>query len=355
MKLLVKCNPGTEDLASEEFLEEVEGGRVLREARGRGRLIVEVLGEPSLVLDQVSSLRSIHSVVMLLSHGEVSKGREGLEQISSLVESSGIEDYLPYLSTFAVESERVGEGHEYTSMDIASVVGESVIKVVKARRGWAPEVRLNSPHVIIYAEVNERDFLLGITVTGERSLHIRRYRVYNHPAALKPTLAYAMLRLSGARDGDSILDPMCGGGTIPLEAALLFESSKIYCMDKVPRHVRGARLNAITARVEGRIEFIVGDATRLTEFFEESSIDRIVTNPPYGIRLGSPGSVRAVYKGFLKEAGKVLAEAGTLTLITTESEFVKRFSKGLGLRVTHERSVKHGDLWASILVLEKKG
>jgi len=353
LRFLATCNPGTEDVAAEEVEEEVYGGRVLEVREYGGRVIFEADGPWWLVLDQALSLRSIHSLVLLLSTGRIGLGREGLEEAWRITYESGVDEYIPYMSTFAVESQRMGEGHEYTSVDLASVVGDAVSRAVMDRRGWRPLVRLNSPQVVVYAEAEGEEFRVGVVVGGERSMHRRRYRVYDHPAALKATLAYVMLRLSGARDGDTILDPMCGGGTMAIEAALLFESSRIICIDRDRVHVEGARLNAASARVGGRVEVIHGDARRLTEILGRASVDVVASNPPYGIRLGDPVDVRGLYMDFMPQVAGVLRSGGRAVIITAEPGYLDRAAARAGLEKRGSRRVRHGDLWVEIAVYER--
>ncbi len=354
LRILLTGNPGTEDIIASEAVEEIPYASVLEERRGHGRVLVETPAALQRAAESVYEMRSIHSAVAVLAAARVGRGRGALEAMARSVEESGIADLIPAGATFAVRAERAGEGHDYTSMDIARVVGDAVIRSCEGRRGFRPEVRLNSPSIIIAAGVVGDDFYAGVLLTGERSRHRRRYRVYDHPAALKPTLAYVMLRLAGASDGDHIADPMCGGGTVALEAAYTFESSKITCMDKDPRHIEGARLNAAAARVESRIDFRVGDARRMHEILGESSVDVVVTNPPYGIRLGDPGAVRSLYTAFARSLALALAPGGRAAVITTEPDYLASHAARWGLRLAHSRRVRHGDLWASILVLERE-
>ncbi|GAB6147613.1 methyltransferase [Stetteria hydrogenophila] len=352
-RVLLTGNPGTEDVMAEEAVEELRASRVVEVRSGKGRVVVEAPGPLDLLGDRLLSMRSIHSGILLLVEERVGPTLGDLERAAEAVARSELASYLPAGAAFAVRAERAGEGHEYTSMDIARLVGDAVIRACRERRGFRPEVRLNSPSVVVHASVVEDRFYAGILLTGERSRHRRRYRVYDHPAALKPTLAYVMLRLAGARDGDRIVDPMCGGGTVALEAAYLFEDSEITCMDKDPRHIHGARMNAVAARVEGRIRFLVGDARRMHEILGEASADVVVSNPPYGIRLGDPEAVRRLYRAFIPSLRLALAPGGRAALITTESDYMIELARRAGLRLAHVRRVRHGDLWASILVLER--
>ncbi|MEB3859712.1 MAG: THUMP domain-containing protein, partial [Desulfurococcales archaeon] len=279
VRILVTGNPGLEDIMALEALEEAgKYARSVREARGQGRIIVEAEDHPALVA-RLARMRSAHGIVLLLYEGRVGKDRRALDTIKEAVRGSGIHEHLPRHSTFAVEAERMGEGHEYTSMDIARAVGEAVINATVERAGWKPMVRLNSPHVVVYAEVYGEDFRVGVSLSGEYSMHRRGYRVYDHPAALKPSIAYSMVRISGAADGSTIVDPMCGGGTIAIEAALLFESSRIACMDKSSAHLKGAIANATMAGVANRVDFILGDAREMDNYFEPETIEAIISNP----------------------------------------------------------------------------
>ena len=353
LKLLITGNPGLEDIMALEAREEL-GDRLAEvvELWGRGRIIASLRDDASAM--HLYRMKSIHNIVLLLAEKRVGTSLDALDRVKEVTESSEIHKYIPYGATFAVEAERLGEGHEYTSLDIARVVGEAVINATEGRQGWRPRVRLNSPQVVVYAEVDADVFRLGILLSGEHSRHRRGYRIYDHPAALKPSIAYSMLRIVGARDGDTILDPMCGGGTIAVEAALLFETSRVICLDKNPVHIKGAIANATMAGVRNRIEFIVGDARRLQDYIKQGTVDIVVSNPPYGIRMGNPTSVRRLYEDFIASLHRVVGEGGRIALITTEEATIKEASLRVGFKLEGSRRVRHGDLWVSIVTLSKR-
>jgi tRNA (guanine6-N2)-methyltransferase len=344
LKLLLTTNPGIEDVVVDEAKAKMSA-RVVEARYGRGRVIVEV-DEDKLYL--VEHLRSIHRARILLDWGSICSERECLTTIRDAILGSSITRYITPETSFAVRVERAGD-HEYNSMDIGRVAGDAVIEATRKAYGMRAPVDLDYPAVIVAVDVIFDEYFVGIELGGDLSWHRRGYRVYEHPAALKPTLAYAMIVLSGMKDGDTLLDPMCGGGTIPIEAAYLFESSKHACMDFNPRHIEGAKMNALAAMVSSRISFIVGDARKLTSYFKPRSVDIVVSNPPYGIRLGSPREVHALYDRFLEELAKL--EPRATVLITTEHEYVKIKAAEYGLDIVHERAVAHGGLWPKILVL----
>ncbi|MEM1640650.1 MAG: THUMP domain-containing protein [Acidilobaceae archaeon] len=343
------CDPGLERIAMLEIVEEIPEASELRSPL-RGRVTAEI---PVEKIEKLFKLKSIHSVALLLSQKKVAKSLSGLDEIREAVCESKPWEFLLPNYTFAVEARRIGEGHSYTSIDVARAVGAAFQKCVAEVKSFVPEVRLNSPHVVLYAEINDDVFSFGIELTPERSLHARRYRVYDHPASLKPTIAYGMLRLSKARDGEHIVDPMCGGGTIAIEAALLFESSPVTCIDINREYLRGAMMNALMARVYKRINFIRGDVTQLSSILGSEVVDRLVTNPPYGLRMGDVRRSKELLEKFIPEAWKTLRSGGTLTLVTPYGQYVKKIAFETGFTLLEELEVYHGDLRIFLEVFEK--
>ena len=284
--------------------------------------------------------------------------------------------------SFAVRSERVGV-HNFTSMDVSRVVGQAVIDSFLESCGKRLKVNLDEPDVEIYAFVKENDFLLGVNTTGE-SLHKRGYRVYEHPAALKSTLACGMLQISGWKQENSIIDPMCGGATIPIEAAFItrnmapnrfrknfaflklkifeekeFEEfrmkilenektgdSHIFGMEKFRRHLEGGIKNAEKAQVRDSILFKLGDATRKADY-PDTDLDFIVVNPPYGVRMIPQGSPIKLYRSFLKTL-KDVASGATLVLITAASRRFKKAATDANVEILEERKALHGQLRTTI-------
>lgn len=215
---------------------------------------------------------------------------------------------------------------------------------------------------------------------------MRRYRVYNHPAALKTTIAASMLYLGGYR-GEPLLDPMCGGGTIPIEAAhiarrypiYLFRDDyafrrlrlynrdleyeirssidreigrdlyEIYCMDISREHIAGAMRNAESAKVIDTIKFRVGDALR-RDSYADFDPRLIVVNPPYGIRSWRIERLKELYTRFLRVLRDLYSDV-RLILITSAIEQLTRSVETVETEIIHSRRVKHGGLTARVFVI----
>ncbi len=170
---------------------------------------------------------------------------------------------------------------------------------------------------------------LTIDTTG-RSLHRRGYRTHVSKAPLKETLAAALVMLSYWKSGKALIDPFCGSGTIPIEAAMIgrnmapgrhrefaFESwpqvpdglldkvrkaaddvvespleLRIIGSDIDSRILQAARENAERAGVADDIHF---EAKPMQEITSKRRFGCLITNPPYGQRIGQDDDLDALY------------------------------------------------------------
>ena len=365
MRLLLTTSQGIEDLAKAEVesllstlgvqfrVEEkplgVEG-RVLTEVdrafytdeKGRKREL-----SVSTYLNERSRL--LHRVIVEIA----SKRFEGigedeperaLKRIEDFVASLPVERYVKVSETFAVRSFRKGE-HKITSVDIAKTVGKAIFD--RLSRFGTPKVNLDHPAVIFRAELVGEVFFLGIDTTGDSSLHKRPWRVYDHPAHLKASIANALIELARP-DGGSVIDPFCGSGTIPIELALRGYKGRIIGLEKFRKHLNGAKMNALSAGVLERIEFVLGDATRLREHVE--GVDFAVSNLPYGLKIGRKSMIPKLYMDFFRELSKVLEKRGVF--ITTEKRAIERAITENGFEIKHHRLIGHGGLMVHTYVIE---
>ncbi|WP_456367519.1 tRNA (guanine(6)-N2)-methyltransferase, partial [Thermococcus sp.] len=295
MRLILTTSRGIEDLASAEvrsLLDKIGVSfRVEEKPLGvEGRVLAEV-GE-AFYIDEKGRKRELSVATYLnersrLLHRvivEVASERfEGigedepemaLGKIGDFVASLPVERFVKVSESFAVRAFRKGE-HKITSVDVAKTVGKAIFE--RLERFGKPKVNLDHPAVIFRAELVGEVFFLGIDTTGDSSLHKRPWRVYDHPAHLKASIANALIELAKP-DGGSFIDPFCGSGTIPIELALRGYEGRIIGLEKFRKHLRGAEMNAVSAGVYEKIEFLLGDATRLSEYVE--SVDFAVSNLP---------------------------------------------------------------------------
>lgn len=215
------------------------------------------------------------------------------------------------------------------------------------------------------------------TVTVDTSgagLHKRGYRVMDVAAPIKETLAAAMVQLSFWKPGRYLMDPCCGSGTIPIEAAMIgrniapglgrkfacegwdiipqsvwkeerkaaFDAIdydadvRIFASDVEPKAVEAARENAAEAGVDDCIVFKRMNMSHI-EAREPSGI--IITNPPYGERIGGEGQkdrIYAVYRKFFRENPD-----WSLFMITTDRDVEEKI---FGREADRRRKLYNGRL-----------
>lgn len=176
----------------------------------------------------------------------------------------------------------------------------------------------------------------NVTLTVDTSgagLHKRGYRIHDVAAPIKETLAAAMVQLSFWKEGRLLMDPCCGSGTIPIEAAMIgrnlapglnrtfaaegwelispqiwkeerkkaFESVnydaelRIFAFDIDGKAIEAAKENAIEAGVDDCIVFKQMNMSEI-EGKEKSGI--IITNPPYGERIGETAQIEKIYRKY---------------------------------------------------------
>jgi putative N6-adenine-specific DNA methylase len=243
------------------------------------------------------------------------------------------------------------------SLDFVTLrIKDAVCDRFRDVHGTRPNVDTREPDVRIFAFLDERDATFYLDTSGA-ALFKRGYRDARVDAPLKENLAAGILRLTGWRGEDALCDPMCGSGTLVIEAALIaanrapgarrgfaFEklgnfsashwrkisenalaaerASKdiaIFASDKFGKALETARHNARNAGIADMIRFTQAD---VLEVRAPANSGVLVSNPPYGVRMGDDKTLETFYprlgdalkqrfagwRAFLFSADKRLAE-----------------------------------------------
>ena len=330
------------------------------------------------------SARSINRVILLLKHEKI----RTLRDIVDIAKEVAWAQYFDNRQTFGVNAERIGK-HDFSSLDVARELGNIIMKELNAEKKKV-KVNLKAPDVKIVAEIINNDFILGIDTTGP-SLHMRRYRVYNHPSPLRTTLAYLLIRIANWKKSETLLDPMCGGGTIPIEAALygrnipilLFrreeyalyklsfidkdiiekvkatavkqakksEKLKIFGLDINKRHINGAIKNATSAKVIDTIKFLNENIENLNSIFKPNSFDVVVTDPPYKLKF--KGRMRGLYETLLKNVFSLLRQGGHCVIITSAARLFESIANKLNVKYEKLKMRRDSKLPTAIYTIRK--
>uniref|UniRef100_A0A158QLF5 UPF0020 domain-containing protein n=1 Tax=Haemonchus placei TaxID=6290 RepID=A0A158QLF5_HAEPC len=133
------------------------------------------------------------------------------------------------------------------------------------------------------------------------------------PTTMRSTMCYCLVALAQPKPGDVVLDPMCGGGSIPLEGALAFPGCLFFGADHHSEAISRCSRNLLS-QCGSVVAFIACDAVNLP--FSESSIDAVVTDLPYGKKIGSVGDNLVLYPRLLVEWARVVKPNGRLVIMT---------------------------------------
>ena len=280
-----------------------------------GRRMVSFTGNKEMMYRANFQLRTAIRILKPISHFKAKTADEVYDAVKQI-------DWTQYLSndtTFAVDSVVFSNEFKHSKF-VAYKVKDAIVDYFRDKTGERPSVRLNNPDVLLNIHIAEDRCTLSLDSSGE-SLHRRGYRQEAVEAPLNEVLAAGMILMTGWRGECDLIDPMCGSGTIPIEAALiarniapgvfrkefafekwndfdqeLFDSiyndesnereftHKIYGYDNNPKANEIAIRNVKAAGLSKDIELKI-QAFQQFEQPTEKSI--IVTNPPYGERIST--------------------------------------------------------------------
>lgn len=148
---------------------------------------------------------------------------------------------------------------------------------------------------------------------------LRRHRTVERPGSLPPTIAAAMAFLASSRDSDTVLDPVCGSGTLLAEVHAYAPAAHLSGSDSDRQAVATARRNL--AHV-GHLELAVGDARAIR--LPGGTMSLFVANLPFGKQFGTRAGNRKLYEGILRELVRLGHPDGwRAVLLTSDLESLK--------------------------------
>jgi len=286
--------------------------------------------------------------------------------------------------TFKLHCERKGD-HNFSSQDIAAEAGGIIKQKIAA------DVNLAAPDIPLYLYIHGETCVLGIDCAGI-DLSKRDYRIFSHHSTIKSSLAMLLLRIGGYTPDVALLDPFCGSGTIPIEAALyaakkspLYYSKdklamlrfafldshalrrvldaqdkkikaeiagRIFASDVLLHHVKSTQKNAKIAGVHDLIKASRLEVGWLETKHDEESISLIVTNPPIVSKLHEKEAIKAIEE-FYYQAEFILALGGCIVVCTAAPQVHKDLAKKFGLALKNQLQTEQGKLDLDVLVFEK--
>jgi len=155
-------------------------------------------------------------------------------------------------------------------------------------------------------------------------LRLTRHTVHEKVLAkgtLRPELAWMLCWLSEPREGELMLDPFCGSGAIPLMRATQFPRGLVLASDLDAALVEKLKAKVKEGDLKRRVVVRQGDARQLSRY-EDGSIHKIVTDPPWGLFQELPGGPEAFYREVLAELARVLIAGGLLVILLARADFL---------------------------------
>jgi putative N6-adenine-specific DNA methylase len=290
--------------------------------------------------------------------------------------------FSPELS-FGIDS-NVSNSHISHSLYAGQLLKDAICDQFREKFGRRPDFKTQGADINLNLHIRENWAAIALDVSG-LSMHKRGYRTGANLAPLQETLAAAMVRLSGWKGETPLLDPMCGSGTILAEAMMAYchipagylredkgigflpdfdsklwqtirceENAKIIPLpkglisgsDSSPASIVYARENLANLPGGENVSF---DICRFQDL-EKQAGRCIITNPPYGVRLGNTDSTLILYH----ELGDFLKQKcpnSEAYILCGSKELVPE----LHLRAHWKKSLKNGDIDVKLAKIIIKG
>ena len=367
-EMVAKTFKGLEEVLAQELIE-LGADEVQIERRA-----VRFKGDKTLLYKANLCLRTASRVLVPIKEASLrlSSKRKNIKPEDQLYEAVKAIDWSQYMtadSTFAIDATVYSETFR-NSRFVTYRVKDAVADWWMERENKRPNVRVTEPDLLINAHIANDHLTVSLDSSGE-SLHKRGYRVANTEAPINEALAAGMLLMAGWHGQSDFYDPMCGSGTLPIEAALIarniapgifrksfaFEkwrdfdadlwsdiynddsqerefTHKIYGSDASFYAIQQAVKNVKAAGVSKEVEL---KQVRLEELKGGEGL--VMINPPYGERLASNKNMEELY-GKIGTALKHHFAGATAWIISSNDAAMKC----IGLKPSKKIRLLNGEL-----------
>ncbi len=297
------------------------------------------------------NLRTGERVLLVVGHVRA----DTFDRLFEGVKAMPWEQYIPADGQFPVKGHAIHSAL-HSIPDCQSIVKKAVVERLRTKYNVSWFRETGEKYQIQFAILDDVAWLY--LDTSGAGLHKRGYRPVGNAAPLRETLAAAMVYLSGYRGRDSIYDPFCGSGTIPIEAALaalnrapglkrdfaagtwrwvdrsIWDEARdeardreyrgtysIWGGDVDPACIEIARANARRAGVADIVRFETADARS----FYRPEPGVVISNPPYGERVMERADAERLYRQFGQAAARL--RGWKFYLLSSHTEFERAFGR----------------------------
>ena len=359
-ELIAPCHFGLEAVLKKEIID--LGYDVLQVEDGR----VTFFGDEEAVCRANIGLRTAERILIKVG----SFHAETFDELFENTKALPWEEYIPVDGKFWVAKAASVKSKLFSPSDIQSIMKKAMVERLKQvyHVSWFSEEGQSFP---IRVFLMKDQVTIGLDTTGE-SLHKRGYRKFTAKAPIAENLAASLIMLTPWNKDRILVDPFCGSGTIPIEAALMaaniapgmkrgftalkwehlvgkdiwddcYEEARsmidtsvkvqIEGYDLDPEMITIAKKNARLAGVEHMIHFETRGVERLEH---KDSFGFLITNPPYGERLEEKANIPPLYKKIGERFRKL--DAWSMYLITS----YENAEKDIGRKADRNRKIYNG-------------
>jgi 23S rRNA G2445 N2-methylase RlmL len=314
LEIFAITNRGIEAVCAEEMAR-IPGLQVTQTAYRR--VHAAFTGE----LNDLLTLRTVDDLFIYLAEWQgISPHRSALAAMSQMAldlelwQAANVRAEIHPLSavpTFSVSANFVGR-RNYSADEIKSAIAGNVEMIT----GWRYEEDDRRCEINLRLFIEHGTAIVGMRLAN-RPLYKRAYKQEHLPGSLKPSVAAALLFVAGVSAGDRLLDPYCGAGTILIEAAAL--GATTMGGDHEESAVAAARENNTEAGIVLNIQRWDGRALPI----HAASVDKIVTNLPWGRQVGVDTSLVQFYQAACEEMERVLVGDGRVVVLTNLPSLVR--------------------------------
>jgi putative N6-adenine-specific DNA methylase len=282
------------------------------------------------------------------------------------------EDFFSEGNTFAV-SGNVSDSAISHSKFAALRLKDAVADYFKEKTGQRPDVSVKSPDILLHLHIRHDKAVISLDTSGG-ALHRRGYREETVPAPMQETVAAAIIRYSEWDGSVPLYDPLCGSGTLLCEALMRYSNipagvfRKQFGFEFLP-DFGGAVWKQVKKEADGHFrelpagliagsdvsaKAVIAARTNLMRLHYGNNVSVgkadfrklpaleghvIVTNPPYGIRLGKDENLEMFYK-YLGDFLKQKCKGSAAFVYFGEREYIKK----IGLKTSWKKPIKAGGL-----------
>lgn len=349
LTLVAPCHFGVESVLKREILD--LGYEIIKVEDGR----ITYKGDSLAICRSNVFLRTAERVLIQIGRVKATSYDQLFEEVKKLNWS----DFIPADGKFWVKKASTVKSKLFSPSDIQRIVKKAIVESLKIdyKVNWFDEDGSEYPiRVFFYKD----EAIIALDSTGE-SLHKRGYRKYTAKAPISETLAAALIMLTPWHKDRILVDPFCGCGTFPIEAAMIaaniapgmnrkFTAQKwtniidkqlwydavdeaedminldietdIQGFDIDADVIRKARSNAENAGVEKLIHF---QERSVADLSHHKKYGFIITNPPYGERLEDKETLPGIYSAFGRQFAKL--DSWSAYMITSYEDAVKYFGR----------------------------